>query len=255
MRRTAAVAILLCSLAVFPAAALAFEAGVRAEYWFPKLSGNGSTTTNGLPDTPFDLEDTLGVKDEDFPFGEAFLGVSRFTFRVGYMQPEYDGNATLTQTFVFNGQTFAVSENIVTRLEMKIIDGQIQFDLLRPDVGVAGFNLGLILAGKYVDGSVEVRSASTGITERRDFQVGAPLVGAAVGVGFLKNLIRADVRATGMAYSGSHAYEVDAFASFVPFPFVRLQGGYRYFDLKVDESDVNASLKLSGPYAGLQVSF
>ena len=196
MRRTAAVAILLCSLALFPAAALAFEAGVRAEYWFPKLSGNGSTTTNGLPDTPFDLQDTLGVKDENFPFGEAFLGVSRFTFRVGYTQPKYDGDATLTQTFVFNGQTFSVGENIVTRLELSIVDGQIQFDLLRPDIGVAGVNLGLILAGKFVDGSIEVQSASTGITTKRDFRAGAPLVGVAAGVGAVKNIVRADVRAT-----------------------------------------------------------
>jgi hypothetical protein len=254
MRRNVA-ALLLCSLAICPATALAFEAGVRGEYWFPKLSGNASTTTNGLPDTPFDLQGTLGIQDEDFPFGEAFLGVSRFTFRVGYMQPKYDGNTTLTQTFVFNGQTFSVNENIVTRLDLKIVDGQIQFDLLRPDAGVAGVNLGLILAGKFVDGSVEVRSATTGITEQRDFRLGAPLVGVAAGAGFLKNMVRADVRATGMAYSGSHAYEIDAYASFAPIPFVRLQGGYRYFDLEVDESDVNASVTLSGPYVGLQLSF
>jgi hypothetical protein len=254
MRRTTA-AVLFCFLAIWPAAALPFEAGVRAEYWFPKLSGDGRTTTNGLPDTPFDLQDTLGVQDEDFPFGEAFLGVGRFTFRVGYMQPRYDGDSTLAQTFVFNGKTFSANENIVSRLELSIVDGQIQFDLLRPDVGVGGVNLGLILAGKYVDGSIEVQGASTGIATRRDFRIGFPMVGAAAGVGVLKDMIRADVRATGMAYSGSYVYEVDAFASFAPFPFVRLQGGYRYFDLKVDESDVEASLKLSGPYAGLQVSF
>jgi hypothetical protein len=58
-----------------------------------------------------------------------------------------------------------------------------------------------------------------------------------------------------MAYSGSHLYEVDAYASFAPFPFVRLQGGLKYIDLKVDESDVTANLTLSGPYAGLQLSF
>lgn len=255
MRRVLAAALLLGSLAFRPATALAIEAGVRGEYWFPTISGNAQTTTNGLPDTPFDLKDTLGVQDEDFPFWEAFLGVSRFTFRAGYMQPQYDGSSTLTQTFVFNGQTFAVNEKISTRLEMDIIDGQLQFDLLRPSVGVAGFNLGLILQGKFVDGSIQVQSATTGITTREDFQLAAPLVGVAAGVGFLKDMIRADVRATGMAYSGSHVYEVDAYASFAPFPFVRLQGGYRYFDLEVDESDVLANLTLSGPYAGIQLSF
>jgi hypothetical protein len=250
-----AAALLLGSLATGPATAFALEAGVRGEYWFPTISGNASTTTNGLPDTPFDLKDTLGVQDEDFPFGEAFLGVGRFTFRVGYMRPRYDGSSTLTQTFVFNGQSFAVNETIGTRIELDMIDGQVQFDILRPSIGVAGVNLGLILQGKFVDGSIQVQSASTGISTRQDFRLAAPLVGVAAGVGFLKNMIRADVRATGIGYSGSHAYEVDAYASFAPFPFVRLQGGYRYFDLKVDDSDVTAALTLSGPYAGLQLSY
>jgi hypothetical protein len=255
MRRATAAVLILGALAICPAAAFAVEAGVRAEYWFPSLSGNAQTTTNGLPDTPFDLKDTLGIQDENLPFGEAFLGVSRFTLRVGYTPLKYDGSSTLSQTFVFKGQSYTIGDTITSRLEVDMIEGQLQFDFLRPSVGVASVNLGLILQGIYVDGSLKVQSASTGLSTKEDFQVGAPLVGVAAGVGFLKDMIRVDARATGMAYSGDHFYEVDAYASFAPFPFLRLQGGYKYIDLKVDESDVLASLTLSGPYAGLQLSF
>jgi len=255
MRRALAAALLLGSLAISSPAALAFEVGVRGEYWFPTLSGNAQTTTGGLPDTPFDLKSTLGIQDENLPFGEAFLGLSRFTFRVGYTPLRYDGSSTLTQDFVFNGQTFTVSDTIVSRMDVKMIDGQVQFDILRPGVGVAGFNLGLILQGKFIDGSVQVQSATTGVSTSEDFRLAAPMVGVAAGVGFLKDMIRADARAAGMAYSGSHIYEVDAYVSFAPFPFVRLQGGYKHLDLKVDESDVLASLTFSGPYAGLQLSY
>lgn len=255
MRRTLAAALLLGSLATFPATSFALEAGVRGVYWFPKLTGNAKTTTNGLPDTPFDLKDTLGVRDESFPFGEAFVGASRFTFRAGYMQPQYDGRSTLTQTFVFNGQTFAVNETIVSRMDLAIVDGQVQFDVLRSDAGGAGITLGLIVGGKFADGSLDVRSETTGISAREDFRVAIPVVGAAAGIGLLRNRVRAELRVTGMAYSGNRAIEVDAHASLAPFPFVRLQGGYRHFDLEVDESDVYATIKLSGPYAGIQVSF
>jgi hypothetical protein len=255
MRRAAAAVLLLGAFAVCPAAALAIEAGIRAEYWFPSLSGNAQTTTNGVPDTPFDLKDTLGIQDENLPFGEAFLGVSRFTFRLGYTPVKYDGSSTLSQDFRFNGQPFTAGDTIASRFELDLFEGQLQFDLLRPSVGVASVNLGLILQGIYVDGSIRVQSGGTGASTTEDFRLGAPLVGVAAGVGFLKDMIRVDARATGMAYSGSHLYEVDAYASFVPFPFLRLQGGYKYIDLEVDESDVTASLTLSGPYAGLQVSF
>ena len=64
-----------------------------------------------------------------------------------------------------------------------------------------------------------------------------------------------DARASGIAYSGNHLVDVDAYASFVPLPFVRIQGGYRYIDLKIDEDGTLASFKLKGPYLGAQLSF
>ncbi len=81
------------------------------------------------------------------------------------------------------------------------------------------------------------------------------MVGVAAGVGFLKDMVRVDARASGIAYSGNHLYDVDAYASFAPLPFVRIQGGYRYIDLKIDQDDTLASFKLSGPYLGAQLSF
>src|SRR5512141_1239708 len=50
-------------------AASGFEVGVRGAYWFPKLTGSAQTNATG--DTRFDFKDTLGVGDENVPFGEA----------------------------------------------------------------------------------------------------------------------------------------------------------------------------------------
>ena len=65
-------------------AASGFEVGARGAYWFPKLSGNAQTNATG--DTRFDFKDTLGVGDENIPFGEAFLRLGNTTLRVGYTQ-------------------------------------------------------------------------------------------------------------------------------------------------------------------------
>jgi hypothetical protein len=80
-------------------------------------------------------------------------------------------------------------------------------------------------------------------------------VGVAAGAGFLKDMVRADARVTGISYSGNHLFEVDAYASFSPLPFLKIQGGYRLIDLKIDEDDIEATLKLRGPYLGAQLSF
>src|SRR3990172_9066284 len=244
---TVATGVLLMAGGAFAAAG--FEAGVGGAYWFPKLSGDAQTSTTG--DTRFDFKDTLGVGDENVPFGEAFLRFGNTTFRVGYARLNFDGNKALTQTVVFNGTTFSVTDNVISNLDLKMLDGEVQYDFLRPDVGVAGFNIGLLLKVKYVDGQVELRDSTT--TESKDFKAPIPMVGAAAGVGFLKDMVRVDARASGMVYSGNHLYDVDAYASFAPLPFVRIQGGYRYIDLKIDDSDVLASFKLSGPYLGVQL--
>ena len=229
-----------------------FEVGARGAYWFPELTGNARTSETG--DTRFDFKDTLGVKDENLPFGEAFLRLGNTTLRVGYTQIKFDGSKTLSDNVTFNGTTYSATDNVISMLDMKMLDGEVQFDFLRPDVGIAGFNIGLILKVKYVDGTVELRSASQGTTSE-DFQAPIPMIGAAAGVGFLKDMLRVDARAAGIAYSGNHLYDADVYASFAPLPFVRIQGGYRHIDLKIDEDGVLASFKLSGPYAGAQLSF
>lgn len=254
MRRFALIPAALALLALAaPAFALpGFEAGVRGYYWFPDLSAKFQTFTPVTGDK-FDAKDDLGVKDKNFPSGEAFVRFGRVHLRVGYTPVSYDGNKTLTRTIVFNGQSYTAGENVVSSLDVKMLDGDLQIDLLRPDIVAASFNLGLVVKVKYVDGSVELTSA--GIRETRDFTAPIPMVGLAAGVGVLKNTLRADARVAGIAYSGNHLYEGDVFASFVPFPFFRIQGGYRAIDLKVDEDDIVAELKMKGPYVGAQVSF
>lgn len=250
----------LILLAVLPLVAMAvpafalpgFEAGARGMYWFPDLTANVKTTVGGVTGE-FDAKTDLGVGDKDFPSGEAFVRIGKFHFRVGYTPVKFSGDKTLTDNVVFNGRTFSASSRVITNLDLKMTDGEIQFDLLRPDVVAASFNLGLILKVKYVDGKVDLESAAG--TERKDFKAPIPMVGLAAGVGFLKDLVRVDARAAGIAYGGNHLYEGDAFASFVPFPFFRVQGGYRLIDLKIDDDDIVATLKLKGPYVGAQFSF
>ncbi len=245
--------LLLASLAS-PALALpGFDAGVRGIYWFPDLSATAQTTTAGVPETTFDVKDDLGVGDENFLSGEAFLRFGRLHFRIGYTQIRFDGSRTLTRAIDFNGQTFAVGDDVLSRLDVNMLDAEVQVDIFRPDLIAANFSLGLIGKVKYVDGEVEL--ASTLLSEKRDFQVPIPMVGLAAGAGFLNDFLRIDARVSGMAYSGDHLYEADAFVSLVPFPFLRIQGGYRYIDLKADEDDLLADLDLKGPYVGAQLSF
>ena len=245
--------LLLLSLSSTAQALPGVGAGVRGMYWFPDLSATAQTISGGVSETKFDLKDDLGVDDENFLSGEAFLRFGRVHFRVSYTKISYDGSATLTRDIEYNGQIFPVNDNVSSSFDVKMLDAEVQVDILRPDFVAANFYLGLIGKVKYVDLDLEL--TSTTLTEKQDFQGPVPMVGLAAGAGFLNDLLRVDARVTGMAYSGNHLYEADAFVSLVPFPFFRIQGGYRYIDLKADEDDLLADVELKGPYVGAQLSF
>ncbi|MBI5419676.1 MAG: hypothetical protein HZA60_06270 [Deltaproteobacteria bacterium] len=252
MRRFLVFLAALSVAGVASAPAMAVEVGARAVYWFPDLTAHVKTTDNNVTGE-FDAKSDLGVGDENFLSGEAFLRAGNVHFRVGYTPVKFDGNKQLTRQVVFAGQTFNVNDNVISHLDVKMIDGELQFDLLRPNFAAASANLGVIVKVKYVDGSVEIRSSAS--TKTKDFRAPVPMVGLGAGVGLLKNMLRADVRAAGIAYSGNHLYEGDAFLTFSPIPFFGVQGGYRIIDLKIDEDDIVASLKLKGPYLGAELSF
>jgi len=246
--------VLLLACLASPASALpGFEAGVRGMYWFPDLSATAQTIIAGMPETKINLKDDLGMDDENFPSGEAFLRFGRVHFRIGYIRISYDGSETLSQEIEFNGQIFPANDNVISSLDLKMLDAEVQVDILRPDFVTANFYLGLIGKVKYVDLDLEL--SSTALTEKEDFQIPVPMVGLAMGAGFLNDSLRFDARVSGMAYSGNHFYEADAFASVVPFSFLRIQGGYRYLELKADENNLLADVDLKGPYIGAQLSF
>jgi outer membrane protein len=235
------------------AAAPGFEIGARATYWFPDLSAQFQTFDPAPEGTRFDAKDDLGVGDEKFLSGEGFVRFGRVHLRLGYTPVEFDGNNTLTRDIIFRGRTFSIAENVVSRLDVDMVDAEVQVDLFRPSLVAANFSLGVTAKIKYVDGHVELRSAT--LAERRDFRAPVPMLGLAAGVGLLRELVRVDARAGGVAYSGNHLFETDVFASVVPYPFLRIQAGYRLIDLKLDEDDLLVDLRLNGPYLGAQFSF
>lgn len=249
-------AMILAAAAALAAAsdASALEVGARGMYWFPSLSGNVQSSTDGIPETSLDVKDDLGIGDKDFLGGEAFLRAGRVRFRVGYTPLRYEGTRQITRQIVFRGTTFNVNDNVTSKLDIKMIDAELQYDVLRSDLAAVNVYLGLILKVKYVDGTAELRSAAAA-PEPEDFKAPVPMVGLAAGIGLLSNAIAADARLAGIGYSGNHLVEGDLYLSIAPLPFVRIQGGYRYIDLKIDEDTILARLKIKGPYLGAQLSF
>ena len=208
-RVVTAAGILLMAGSAFVSSAFALEAGVRGMFWDSTISGDIQTVTDGVPGTILDLQSDLGMKDENVSNGEAFLKAGNFTFRVAYTPLKYTGSSVLSAPIVFDGIQFPPGTTVSSKLETKMVDGDVQWDFINPELGVASMNLGVFLRLKYVDGSAEISSNNPvlSISATQDFRLPIPEVGFAAGIGFLKNIVRADARFSGMAYSANHIYE------------------------------------------------
>lgn len=236
MRRITRLALacaLLSVLALLPIdeahALKGIEIGAKAYVWVGSLDGTSQTSFGPV----IDFKDDLGVGDEEILAGEVFLAMKRHNFIVAYSAPSFS------------------SDVIDKALEYDQIDGIYRYDLIKYNPAIASFYLGLLAQVKYVDGFVTVDTGGA----REDFSAPIPMIGLGAGIGLLKDILILEARLAGLEISGDRAIDGEAMVGVFVFPFFKLFGGYKVFDLKVDESDVGVDATIDGPFAGIQFKF
>ncbi|MDD5722533.1 MAG: hypothetical protein PHY29_02200 [Syntrophales bacterium] len=241
---------------IFSASAQALEFGARAYWWLPELSGDFRVDKNGVVGANIDVNNDLGIGDENYPSVEAFAGIGSHHVSLMYTKADYSGEKNLDRTINFMGRTYTSSTLVQSDLEFTMIDLEYQYDVMDLENILAGFSLGIIGKVKYVEGEARLRASSLGYDEKESFKAPIPMVGLALHVGILADILEARVRGAGIMYPDNTFYEGLVEVSYTPFPFLDIQGGYRIMKLDVDDiSDVYADIEFKGPYAGLTISF
>lgn len=257
--RTLPAALVSLTLLLLPSAAHALEVGVKGAYWFPNFSGEFRLDSGSIEGTPVDLKDDLGVDDENFFFGEAWLWVGDHHLTLSGMRVDYSGDKVLAETIVFGGTTFEAQGRVESSLEYTMLDLAYQYDLIDLENVLAGFSLGPILQVKYLDGKVKMKGSGTvngvdgTVEESETFRLPIPLVGLGTHIGLLGDWLEFRARAVGIGYRGNFLLEAQGELSYNPFPFLELVGGYRHFRIDVDEQDVLLNYTQTGPYVGLSL--
>ncbi len=256
-RRTIVCALAVCIVFLICSASVqAIEFGVRGYWWLPELSGNFSVDKDGIAGTNIDVESDLDIGDESYPSVEAFAGVGAHHIILMYTKAEYSGKETLGRTVHFMGKQYTGGTAVQSDLQFTMLDVEYQYDILDLENILAGLSVGIIGKVKYIDGQFRLKDKALGLDEEESFKAPVPMLGLALHVGILADILEARVRGAAIAYSGNTFYEGLAEISYTPFPFLDIQGGYRMMKLDVDDiSDVYADIKFRGPYIGLTISF
>jgi hypothetical protein len=245
----------ICCLAVFGIAlpVSAFELGARGYYWFPKLSGDIRADHAGIVGTDLDLEEDLHIDAKSYPVIEVFSGIGKHHLSLAFYNLDYDGDTVLTKDVYFNGELFHANERVVSNLKYDNFDVTYRYDLIDLENFLAGGSLGLVARMMVFDGSASIASAT--VTTRENFTVPIPMVGFNFHVGILKDIIEARLLVTGIEYRDNTAFDGQAEISFTPFPFLDIQGGYRFLKIDAEDNDVKLDFDNSGLYVALTFSF
>ncbi|OPY17749.1 MAG: hypothetical protein A4E74_01058 [Syntrophus sp. PtaB.Bin075] len=232
----------------------ALELGARAYYWFPSINADMRADEDGSRGTELDLEDDLGMGDENYPSVEIYGGVGRHHLSLMYTPIDYSGSTILNQDIRFEGKAYSRGTAVDADLEAWMLDLEYQVDLINLENFLAGFSLGAIGKVKYLDGEARLNSDAVGET-KETFSLPIPMVGAGAHIGLLANILEARAKVTGIGYSGNVFYEAMADISWTPFPFLDLHCGYRHLKIDVDEDDFYLNSSFSGPFLALSVGF
>ncbi|MEK6539943.1 MAG: hypothetical protein AABZ21_04840 [Deltaproteobacteria bacterium] len=251
MKRMMPAAVLL-AVSVFyslPAEAIVH---VEGRYWFTSLDSKVQVTEPGLTGTQIDLVDTLGVDDKkNFWEARVDLNLGSHHLRYAYMPLSWDGSKTITQSINFAGQPYSANAKVDSSLDILYQRLGYRYDI----IDTLGNKLGIIIDVKVLDIEARLKSSSPTPLDK-SYSVTAPVptigLGAQIGLPFLFT-VGAEV--TGIAYSGNHLIDGEAAINFNPIPFITISGGYRIFDLKVEDGDDKVDFSLKGPFLMVNAGF
>ncbi len=224
----------------------------EGRYWFTDLSSKVNVSSGVLAGNDINMVDDLGLDGrKGFPEVRVGFNLGSNRIRYGFVPLKWDGSTTLTQTFNFNGQSFAVSDKVSSELKAYYHRLGYEYDF----IDTLGNRLGGIIEVKYFDINATVKDSTLGREESKKLALPIPTVGVAGRVS-LPLLFSVGGEVTGITL-GRTAYMIDGEASvgYRPLPFISVSGGYRGIVLHFDHSDSRANMTVKGPFLALKAEF
>lgn len=216
-----------------------------------KLDASGDVGVGG---DVVDIEDDLGIDDDDGFFAEAALQVGDFRLFTSYLPISFSGSNILSRDIDFDGETFFEGRSIDSDVDIDIYEAGLAWFLVNIDDLPLRIQFGPEVALKYIDTKVKMQDKGLDLHVSESVGVPIPSLGARARIAIADYLGVAG-RVGYLSYNGNSLTDIDAQVEYSPIPFVAVFAGYRYLDMDIDEDDVLVDAKFSGPHAGALIRF
>jgi len=247
----------MLSLLVVPCRAFAFlGVDVGVGYW--KQSPSGTIGYKPVAGTvgDIDLKNDLNFKDESKPFVRVKAELPLILPNVYLMATPmtFEGTGAITRGISFGGQTFTASSSVKSKLKLDHYDVALFYPiplLKTATLGVLNVELGL--NARKIDFQGTITESATN-TASKSLSIYVPMIYAGIQVRPVK-LFSIEAEMRGIPLGQNHYYDYIGRVRVNPVPFVFIAAGFRSEDVKIDQSDVKAAVKFSGPFAEAGLSF
>ena len=242
---------ILCCLALISTPVYAdtvFGVYAGAGTWKQELSGNVTSNISRV-----DIEDDLALDDDDntvlyvaVEHGLPFLP----NVRAQHFAIDVDGSNVLSRTVEFNGQTFTLSDQVNTAVDLTQTDGVLYYEVLD---NVVSLDLGLAVS--IMEGSIDIASATE--NARAEFDEAVPMVYAKARADLPFTGFWVAAEAQGISYEDNTVTEFVAQVGYESDLGLGVEAGWRSVQIELDAFDDvdTAEIDISGPYAALNFHF
>lgn len=244
------------SLLMVPCSAFALGLEVGVGYWRQTPSGTleykpVSTTDN------LDLKNDLNYDSTNKPFIRVKAELPLFLPNLYFMATpmEFKGTGQKNVPFTYGGQSFTQNVPFDSKLKLDHYDLAFYYSLPFLNTATLGvLNVELGLNARIIDFEGTIDQQSTATTASKKLTVPVPMVYAGIQVKPIKT-ISIEAEGRGIKYGANHFYDFIGRLKVKPVGPLFISGGYRYEQIKIDQSDVKADVKFSGPFVEAGVQF
>ena len=228
---------------------------LEGRYWQSELDGLVRVSEGGLG-TDVSLKDDLAMPDENFPeYRLTFRTGQRSRTRLAYTSVSFGGDATVTRTIEFSGQTYTLGTRVVSALDLKYGRLGWAWDVVKTDNDA--FTLSALFDVKSIalEANLTAPELVPPVAEADEASAVLPTIGLGLEVSPHPSVVFF-AEATGIPNTkyGS-LLDAEAGIKLVFFRQLSLVASYRVFDIDFEDEPDFADFRLSGPFFGAGVRF
>ncbi|MEW6068820.1 MAG: TIGR04219 family outer membrane beta-barrel protein [Nitrospirota bacterium] len=240
----------LAFLVPHTASAIGFEAAIGG--WQQDPSGDISYKGESLS-----VEDELKYDAETKIFGRVKIDMPSVLPNIYLMATpmKFEAEGSKDISFTFGDETFAANVPFDSSVQLNHYDICLYYGLPFVETASLGkLNAEIGINARIIDFEAEVSQDTINISESTSLTIPVPMIYVGIQVKPV-DLIAVEAEARGIAYSGNHYYDLIGRLKVKPVDPLFIAGGYRYENIKIDESDVEAEFTFQGPFLEAGVEF